>query len=98
MLRFKKLTLRYILRRANIAIQIFEIFVNILEIFVIFINILEIFVKVEVFVFVGLNWEDAPPEQFAVRGVDYKVKNDEKLIKTKKQRRKKEKTKKNRFL
>ena len=27
----------------------------------------------EVFVFVGLNWEDAPTEQFAVRGVDYKV-------------------------
>ena len=27
----------------------------------------------EVFVFVGLNWEDAPSEQFAVKGVDYKV-------------------------
>ena len=34
---------------------------------------MQIFVQVEVFVFVGLNWEDAPPEQFAVRGVDYKV-------------------------
>ena len=29
--------------------------------------------QVEVFVFVGLNWEDAPPEQFAVGGEDYKV-------------------------
>ena len=37
---------------------------------IMFINII---LKVEVFVFVGLNWEDAPPEQFAVRGVDYKV-------------------------
>ena len=34
---------------------------------------MQIFVQVEVFVFVGLNWEDAPPDQFAVRGVDYKV-------------------------
>ena len=33
----------------------------------------EITAEVEVFVFVGINWEDAPEEQFGVRGQDHKV-------------------------